>query len=143
MHVYRVLQNPCRRAKTARRQACQKKAKKRITANDIYQLIVGEIGISRHEFLYELRFWEVDRIIRGYRRRNILHYQLQRMNIWASMFCMGNPEKKKPEYIFHLYFDDELDNELDDGTALTEEDRAGLQADIDAWNANLNKKTEK
>jgi hypothetical protein len=142
MHVYRVLQNPCRRAKTARRQACQKKAKKRITANDIYQLIVGEIGISRHEFLYELRFWEVDRIIRGYRRRNILHYQLQRMNIWASMFCMGNPEKKKPEDIFHLYFDDELDNELDD-TALTEEDRAGLQADIDAWNANLNKKTEK
>ena len=59
------------------------------------------------------------------------------------MFCMGNPEKKKPEDIFHLYFDDELGNELDDDTALTEEDRAGLQADIDAWNANLNKKTEK
>ena len=28
------------------------------------------------------------------------------MQVWASMFCMGNPEKKLPTDIIHLYFDD-------------------------------------
>ena len=72
----------------------------------MYQLFVGEIGISRREFLYEIKAWEARRIIKGYQRRNILHYQLQRMQVWASMFCMGNPEKKSPTDILHLYFDD-------------------------------------
>ena len=67
---------------------------------------MGEIGISRREFLYEIKAWEARRIIKGYQRRNILHYQLQRMQVWASMFCMGNPEKKSPTDILHLYFDD-------------------------------------
>ena len=78
----------------------------------MYQLFVGEIGISRREFLYEIKAWEARRIIKGYQRRNILHYQLQRMQVWASMFCMGNPEKKSPTDIFHLYFDD-FDKESD------------------------------
>jgi hypothetical protein len=72
----------------------------------LYQLFVGEIGISRREFLYEIKAWEARRIVKGYQRRNILHYQLQRMQVWASMFCMGNPEKKSPTDILHLYFDD-------------------------------------
>jgi hypothetical protein len=67
---------------------------------------VGEIGIPRREFLYEIRGWEARRILKGYQRRNILMYQLQRMQVWASMFCMGNPEKKTPSDIVHLYFDD-------------------------------------
>ena len=60
-----------------------------------------------------MRFWEVRRVIRGYRRRNILHYQLQRINAWASMFCMGNPHHKEPADIVKLYFDDELDDAED------------------------------
>lgn len=31
--------------------------------------MVGEIGISRREFLYELKAWEINAIIRGYDRR--------------------------------------------------------------------------
>ena len=44
--------------------------------------------------------------MKGYQRRHVLMYQLQRMQVWASLFCMGNPEKKSPIDIFHLYFDD-------------------------------------
>jgi len=44
-------------------------------------------------------------IIRGYRRRNILQYQLQRITAWASMFCMGNKEGKQPQDVIPLYFD--------------------------------------
>ena len=67
---------------------------------------MGEIGISRREFLYDINFWEAMHIQRGYRKRHILQYQLQRMQMWASLFCMGNPEKKSPTDILHLYFDD-------------------------------------
>ena len=46
------------------------KGKKLTTAHEIYQLLVGEIKVSRREFLYEPSgFWEVDAIIKGYRRR--------------------------------------------------------------------------
>ena len=40
-----------------------------MTANDLFQLFVGEIGIPRREFLYEISFWEARRILRGYRNR--------------------------------------------------------------------------
>lgn len=40
-----------------------------MTANDLYQLFVGEIGFSRREYLYEISFWETRRILRGYRNR--------------------------------------------------------------------------
>ena len=57
-----------------------------------------------------------------------------RINIWASMFCMGNPDRKQPEDIFKLYFDDD---DAVNTQPLTEEERAELQAEIDAWNANI------
>lgn len=88
-----------------------------------------------------MRFWEVRRVIRGYRRRNILHYQLQRINAWASMFCMGNPSHKLPQDILPLYFDDELDD-VEDSQALTPEECAELQAEMDAINAQLKEKAE-
>ena len=40
-------------------------------------MFVGEIGISRHEFLYELRWWEVQAILRGYHRRA--------RNLWSAI----------------------------------------------------------
>ena len=88
-----------------------------------------------------MRFWEVRRVIRGYRRRNILHYQLQRINAWASMFCLGNPHHKEPADIVKLYFDDELDD-AEDSQALTPEECAALQAEMDAINAQLKEKAE-
>lgn len=33
------------------------------------------------------------------------------MNVWASMFCMGNPKGKEPQEIIPLYFDKEDEDE--------------------------------
>lgn len=71
--------------------------------------------------------------MKGYQRRHVLMYQLQRMQVWASMFCMGNPEKKSPIDIFHLYFDD-----WDKETVPVDEDTVkDLQAAIAAENRRI------
>ena len=73
--------------------------------------------------------------------RNVLLYQLQRTQVWASLFCMGNPEKKTPEDIFKLYFDedDSLFDEPDDNTIphLTEEERNTLEDEMRAFEEHL------
>lgn len=94
----------------------------------MYQLIVGEIGRDRKECMYDMSHCDIVLIIRGYRRRNILQYQLQRMNIWASMFCMGNPENKLPHDVVHLYFDDYKGQ---NDPPLTEEERAELKQEME------------
>jgi hypothetical protein len=63
------------------------------------------------------------------------------MNIWASMFCMGNPDKKKPDDIVKLYFDDELDDEHEDSLP-TPEERKEMLAEINAINAQFKEKAE-
>lgn len=105
-------------------------------------MFVGEIGIPRREFLYEIRGWEARRIMKGYQRRHVLMYQLQRMQVWASMFCMGNPEKKTPLDIFHLYFDD-FDK---DESPISEDEIRHMQAEmttINRKNARKRKRKEK
>lgn len=98
-------------------------------------MLIGEMGFNRKEFLHELKWWEINSIIRGYRRRNILQYQLQRMNVWASMFCMGNPKGIEPQELIHLYFDEfEKDNQL-----ISEEEQEKLQQLMAAHNASLEK----
>ena len=77
--------------------------------------------------------------MKGYQRRHVLMYQLQRMQVWASLFCMGNPEKKSPIDIFHLYFDD-----WDKETVPVDEDTVkDLLADIAAENRRLARKQRK
>ena len=100
---------------------------------------MGEIGIPRHEFLYEIRYWEARRIVRGYRMRNALHYQLMRMNIWASMFCMGNPKNVKPKDLFKLYFEKEAGW---DAPPLTDEERMKMQEEMRQWNAHIHEGSE-
>ena len=69
-------------------------------------MFVGEIGISRCEFLYDLQFWEVRRIVRGYERRNILNYQLLRLTAYSSFFSMrDNKEGLSPQEWMPMYFD--------------------------------------
>ena len=54
---------------------------------------------------------------------------------------MGNPQHKGPADIVKLYFDDELDD-VEDSQALTPEECAELQAEMDAINAQLKEKAE-
>lgn len=97
---------------------------------------MGEIGLPRREFLYDITFWEARRIIRGYRRRRILQYQLQRLNVWASAFCMGNPNNVQPHELIKLYFDDD---EGQDAPPIDEDDIKELIAEMDAINATIGK----
>ena len=65
---------------------------------------MGEIGRDRLEYLYDMMYWEIALIIRGYRRRNILQYQLQRLQAYGAFHCMGG-SKKKPDEWLPLYVD--------------------------------------
>jgi hypothetical protein len=85
---------------------------------------VGEIGIPRHEFLYDLRFWEVDAIIKGYRRRNRLTHQLLAEIVYTTMYINRDPKGKTVEGMFPMLFEDE---EEEDTPIMTKEDSDELQ----------------
>ena len=93
---------------------------------------MGEIGRDRKEYLYEMSYCDIMLIIRGYRRRNVLQYQLQRLQVFASTFCMGgNKEGKEPQQLWPLYFDKYIDNSK---PPISEEEIEDLQAEMEALN---------
>ena len=98
---------------------------------------MGEIGIPRREFLYDLRFWEVRRIIRGYRQRDLLKHQLMAECVYASIYSMRDPQGKTVADMFPMLFDFDDD---DDEPPLTKEDVAELQAEMDALNSQTEEK---
>jgi len=93
---------------------------------------VGEIGIPRREFLYDLRFWEVRRIIRGYRHRDRLKHQLMAECVYAATYAMRDPNGKTVEDMFPMLFDD------DDEPPISEDDVADMQAMMKAHNNRIN-----
>ena len=96
---------------------------------------MGEIGIPRREFLYDLRFWEVRRIIRGYRRRDTLKHQLLAECVYAATFSMRDSKGKTVTDMFPMLFDDDDDY---DEPPITEEDVEDLQQLM----ANINAEAE-
>ena len=91
---------------------------------------MGEIGIPRREFLYDIRFWEVRRIIRGYRRRHRLTHQLLAECVYAATFSMRDSKGKTVKDIFPFLFDD--DNGI---PPITDEEAAELSDMIASMNA--------
>ena len=77
---------------------------------------MGEIGIPRNDFLYKLRFWEINAIIKGYRRRYREHWEM--MRYLGLTFCnlMGAKLNSVHDYL-PLPWDDKLA-----GKELTEEE---------------------
>ena len=100
---------------------------------------MGEIGINRREFLYDIRFWEVRRIIRGYRNRDRLKHQLMAECAYAAMFAMRDPKGKTPADMFPGIFVNESE---DSNGGISEEDQHELLALIDAENARLTQRSE-
>ena len=96
-------------------------------------MFVGEIGIPRREFLFDLKSWEVRRIIRGYRKRGKIFMQLLAENVYASTFAFRGSEGKTVKDMFPSLFEDERDM----GPGITEEEQNELQALMDAENARL------
>ena len=101
---------------------------------------MGEIGIPRREFLYDICFWEVRRIIRGYRQRDRLKHQLIAECAYAAMYAMRDPKGKTVADMFPMLFDDDDD---DDEPPISEEDVADMQAMMEAFNNNINEPNNK
>ena len=80
--------------------------------------------------------------IQGYRRRNVLHYQLQRITAWASAYCMGNKNNVQPHDFLHLYCDDYVEPSETEAQ-LTQQDIDEMQAEIDAENARIEAERQK
>ena len=62
---------------------------------------MGEIGIDLHTFYYELKWWEVKAIIRGYNARHHHGWEQARLVAYNAHFCMGskNPIPMVTEWI--------------------------------------------
>lgn len=101
---------------------------------------MGEIGIPRREFLYDLRFWEVRRIIRGYRQRDRLKHQLIAECVYAATYAMRDPKGKTVADMFPMLFEDDDD---DDESPISEEDVADMQAMMEAFNNSINEPNNK
>lgn len=87
-------------------------------------MLVGEIGIDRRAFLYDIRYWEVLRIIKGYRRRDWLKLQLMAECTYAAMYAMRDPKGMTPQKMFPELFKVEDEPEA---PTITEQDAQDLQ----------------
>lgn len=99
-------------------------------------MFVGEIGIPRREFLYDLKFWEVRRINRGYRKRGKIFMQLLAENVYASTYALRSAEGKKVQDMFPSIFDDD-DDEVE--PPMTEDEKQELLDLMAAENERLAK----
>jgi hypothetical protein len=89
--------------------------------------------MSRREFLYDIKFWEARRILRGYRKRGKIFMQLLAENVYASTFAFRGNEGKTVKNMFPSLFEDDRDM----GPGITQEEQDELQALMDAENARL------
>ena len=87
---------------------------------------MGEIGYNRHEFLYDLRLWEIHLIALGYRKRDRLKHQLMAECTYAAIYAMRDPKGKTVADMFPQIF--ENDDDYDDEPPITEDEAADLQA---------------
>ena len=87
---------------------------------------MGEIGYNRHEFLYDLRLWEINLIVMGYRKRDRLKHQLMAECAYAAIYAMRDPKGKTVADMFPQIFED--DDDIDDEPPITDNEAADLQA---------------
>ena len=96
--------------------------------------------MSRHEFLYDIKFWEARRILRGYRKRGRIFMQLLAENVYASAFAFRGSEGKTVKDMFPAIFEDD---DYDMEPPLSDEDRQELEDLMAAENARLASEREK
>lgn len=83
--------------------------------------------------MYEIQFWEVQRIINGYRRRNGLMIQLQRLTAYMACFSMRDAKGKTPPEWLPLPIDE--DDDTNDGRPIGEDEQKELEDMLRAMNA--------
>lgn len=92
---------------------------------------MGEMGYNRHEFLYELKQWEIIATIRGYRKRQRVFCDMTRWQAYVSLMphvklkeCGINSEKD----LLHFSWDNTEEE------AISDEDANDLLQLIDSVN---------
>ena len=55
---------------------------------------MGEIGVARREYLYEMAYWEIVLIVRGYSRRNREMWSAVRWQTY-NLMCVSMADMKK------------------------------------------------
>ncbi len=98
-----------------------------MSVHELFRLLVGEIGISRHEFWYELTWSEVRAIIDGYNRRRRDGWEQARLVAYHVAYCMGVPQGKTVPLItdwlpFQWERQSTSANDGDDGNAVVTPD---------------------
>lgn len=91
---------------------------------------MGEIGFPRKEFLHDLKWWEVNSIIRGYNARHHAGWEQARLVAYNARFCMGSkdPIPLVTEWIKFSWEQKAI-------TPLSQDDIDELQAEMAAINA--------
>lgn len=85
---------------------------------------MGEVGIPRSEFLYELRLWEINAIIRGYRRRAHTLWEATRWQTFCIVQALGaGKDFSRPSDLMAFPWEDEqselpTEEEIDEMTEL-------------------------
>lgn len=94
-------------------------------------MFVGEIGISRHEFLYDIQFWEARRIIQGYENRNRTLSETTRLAAFYALFAMReNKNGTTPRDLITFPWEHDTQSDIPD-----EDEIAELQQELAMLNA--------
>jgi len=64
-----------------------------MSAHDVYEKVVGEIGYNRNEFLLQLRWWEILSIVDGYHARQHGLWESARLNAFLVMSATADLRK--------------------------------------------------
>lgn len=108
-----------------------------MSAHERYQYLVGEIGISRDEYLYELQYWEILLIVRGYGQRHRDMWSAIRWQTF-SLMCVSADLKKAGIYSPTDLIPFPWDKSDSDGAGgLTQDDIAELQRQMKEYNSQL------
>lgn len=99
-------------------------------------MLVGEIGIPRKEFLYELTLSEIILITRGYFRRHHPGWEQARLIAYHAAYCMGS--KNAPPITQWLKFQWEQDHD----TLLTDEEAEEIRQELQRANAKIVKQDD-
>lgn len=76
-----------------------------------------------------MEWWEILLIIRGYYHRNILLYQLQRIQAFSAFYAFsGNKNKVEPQEWLPLYFDK---YRITTGELLSDEEQAEIRKEME------------
>ena len=100
-------------------------------------MFVGEIGFPRKEFLYELKWWEIKSIIRGYKARHHHGWEQARLVAYNAHYCMGS---KDPVPVVSKWLPFPWEKKA--VTPVSQEDIDQLQAEMNAINAMNAKSSE-